>query len=380
MKYRITPPLIGERFEVLYRLQGSEAEALAKAKDICIEQTVEFPEDLLPDGDIRDQIIGQIVDFSPDSKNEFLARISYPVEDAGGTLVQLLNVIFGNISIKPGIRVDSLDLSESILKLFKGPRFGRVGIRELVRAPRRPLLCTALKPMGLSTKDLANQAYQFALGGIDIIKDDHGLGDQPFCPFDERVNRCADAISEANQKSGFHAFYAPSLNFPFEKILEKAHLAKKVDVGGLLVAPALVGFDTMRALAEDDALGLPILSHPSFLGSYTINPSMGISHYSLFGQLNRLAGADATIYPNFGGRFSFSKEECAKIVEGCRAPMKHIAPIFPTPGGGVTMDRIPDMLNVYGRDLIVLIGGGLHRQGNDLVKTSRYFRDLVEKF
>lgn len=379
MKYHINPPLTGERFEVLYRLQGNEVEALAKAKDICIEQTVEFPEDLLPEGDIRDQIIGQIVDFSPCSEDEFLARISYPVEDAGGTLVQFLNVVFGNISIKPGIRVEALDLPESILNLFRGPRLGRDGLRRLLQAPQRPLLCTALKPMGLSTKDLASQAYQFALGGIDIIKDDHGLGNQPFCPYDERVYRCAQAVSDANQKSGFHAIYMPSLNFPSEMLLEKAHLAKEAGVGGFLVAPALIGFDTMRALAENDSLGLPIISHPSFLGSYTIHPSMGISHYALFGQLTRLAGADATIYPNFGGRFSFSKEECTRIVDGCQVPMKHIAPIFPAPGGGMTMDRIPGMLDIYGRDLIVLIGGGLHRQSNDLIKTSRYFRNLVEE-
>ena len=32
-----------ERFSVTYRLFGSEKEARAKAEDICIEQTVEFP-------------------------------------------------------------------------------------------------------------------------------------------------------------------------------------------------------------------------------------------------------------------------------------------------------------------------------------------------
>jgi ribulose-bisphosphate carboxylase large chain len=30
-------------------------------------------------------------------------------------------------------------------------------------------------------------AHACALGGIDIIKDDHGLSDQPFCRYEERV-------------------------------------------------------------------------------------------------------------------------------------------------------------------------------------------------
>ncbi len=48
--------LSGERFQVVYRLVGSEPEVRAQAQDICLEQTVEFPGDLLPAGDIRDQV------------------------------------------------------------------------------------------------------------------------------------------------------------------------------------------------------------------------------------------------------------------------------------------------------------------------------------
>lgn len=37
--------LSGERFNVIYKLTGDEAEARAKADNICIEQTIEFPAD-----------------------------------------------------------------------------------------------------------------------------------------------------------------------------------------------------------------------------------------------------------------------------------------------------------------------------------------------
>ena len=51
-------PISGRRFSVLYRLSGDEREARAKARDICLEQTVEFPEALIPDGVIREQVLG----------------------------------------------------------------------------------------------------------------------------------------------------------------------------------------------------------------------------------------------------------------------------------------------------------------------------------
>lgn len=375
----VTPPLSGERFLVIYHLIGDREEAQIKAWDTCIEQTVEFPYDLLPAGDIPDHIIGRIENLEPIDNTKFEATISYPVEVAGLDLIQLLNVIFGNTSIKPGVRVERIDLSDSMLTQFRGPRFGKEGLRDYLNAPERPLLCTALKPMGLSVKDLAEQAYQFALGGIDIIKDDHGLADQVFSPFDERVQRCADAVNQANQKTGLRAFYMPSLGLRADQLLEKAHFAKQHGAGGLMVPPGLVGFDSMRMLADDDELALPVMMHPAFIGSYVTSPGNGFSHYALFGQVARLAGADATIYPNWGGRFSFSKQECISIVAGSHDPMGDIKPIFPTPGGGMTFERIPEMMEVYGRDVIFLMGGGLHRIADNLVKSSQIMREMVEK-
>jgi ribulose-bisphosphate carboxylase large chain len=378
--YQISPALSGERFQVHYRLTGNEAETREKARDICLEQTVEFPDDLVPDGDIRDQIVGRIESLEPSGEGRFDAVISYLVESAGAELTQFLNVVFGNISIKPGIRVERLELPPGWLRHFKGPRFGREKLREWLAVPDRPLLCTALKPMGLSARDLANYAYQFALGGIDMIKDDHGLADQPFAPFRERVERCAEAVTRANRETGRRCVYMPNVTASADQVLEKALFAKNAGAGALLVAPGLVGFDTMRQLADDDRIGLPIMSHPTLQGSFVTSPDNGISHFVLFGQLARLAGADATIFPSWGGRFAFSRDECRSIAEGVEMPMEHIRSIYCAPGGGMTLQRIPEMLDVYGNDVIFLVGGGLHRHSPDLVENSRYFLQLVSQF
>ncbi|MZP29797.1 ribulose 1,5-bisphosphate carboxylase large subunit [Heliobacterium undosum] len=371
------------RFSVLYRLTGDEATALNKAKDICLEQSVEFPGDLLPEGFIREHIVGRIESFGPATASHetapaYHANISFDVETASGELTQLLNVIFGNISIKPGITVESIDLPDSLLRQFQGPRFGREGLREWLGVPQRPLLFTALKPMGLSSEELAKMAYQCALGGIDIIKDDHGLTNQVFAPFEERVSRCAEAVERANRETGQQCVYVANVTAPMDQLISRARYAKAAGAKGLMVAPALVGLDAMRLLAEDDEIALPIFSHPAFQGSYVTSPGNGIAHPALFGQITRLAGADAVIYPNFGGRFSFSRAECKAIARGTEMPMGAIKPIFPCPGGGMSLEAIPDMLDVYGRDVIFLIGGGLFRHGPDLTENCRYFRQLVE--
>lgn len=94
---------------------------------------------------------------------------------------------------------------------------------------------------------------------------------------------------------------------------------------------------------------------------------------------NRLAGADATIFVNYGGRFSFSQQDCRDIVLGATSPLGSYPPIFPVPAGGMTLAHLPAMSNFYGAQVILLIAGGLYASGPDLAANARRFRREVEK-
>jgi ribulose-bisphosphate carboxylase large chain len=231
--------------------------------------------------------------------------------------------------------------------------------------------------MGLSPKELADQAYKFALGGIDIIKDDHGLTDQVFCPFEERISRCAEAVELANLRTGMHSIYMANVTAGVDRARETAKRAKELGAKALLFCPSLVGFDTLRYLAEDNSLSLPIMVHPSFGGIYATSKDSGIGHGLLYGTIMRLLGADATIYPNFGGRFSFSKHECMDIAHAAGAALGDFPSIFPAPGGGMTPERTEEMLNVYGKDFIILVGAGLHRSGGNLTENAKYLSQML---
>ena len=157
--------------------------------------------------------------------------------------------MWGNASLFPGVRVIDLDLPEPITSKFKGPRFGIAGLRSHFGATTRPLLTTALKPMGSDSKTLAAMAKTLALAGFDLIKDDHSLANQPWSKWRERVEVVSTAVKEANEITGKNCAYAPSLNLPFDQIHEAAHTAKKLGAGSLLVLPGISGFDSLRTLA-----------------------------------------------------------------------------------------------------------------------------------
>lgn len=366
--------LSGKRFFVTYKIRAdSLSHAQERAQDICVEQTVEFPAELVPAHIVAQGMMGKIESLDAASPNFYTAKISYAVEAASGELTQLLNVIFGNISIKPGIQIQDLKLEECLLKFIKGPRFGVVGLRERLNIYNRPMICSALKPMGLSAEDLSVLAGQFAKGGVDLIKDDHGLANQEFSKFEERVEKCQKAIAKNNPES----VYLPNITAPLGQVRERALFAKAQGCKALLISPMLVGWDAVRALSEDNEIDLPIMAHPAFIGSLVTSPENGMTHRVLFGTMMRLMGADISVYPNFGGRFAFSKEECLDIVRGCSEELSGLAPIFPCPGGGMTFQNVPEMLKVYGNDVIYLMGGGLFRRGIDLVQNTRELKSLV---
>ena len=367
----------GDRFAVTYKITGDDA--VKRAEQLAVEQTIEFPAHLVPDDSIREHIIGQVESTSPAAADTTFAKVTYAAESSAYALPQLLNVVFGNTSLQPGIRVIDIELPTSVLSHFRGPRFGRDGLRERVGEPRYPLFCTALKPMGLDPRRLAEQAAEYAEGGFHFVKDDHGLADQPMAPLRERVPPILQAIDNTNARTGGNTLYIPSMNSPAERLEEDVRWVVEQGAGGLMFLPGFCGLDAMRRFAEDDDIALPILAHPAMLGSFVTAADNGIGHGVLFGTLMRLAAADATIYPNFGGRFSFSERACVDIANASASELGHIKPIFPSPGGGMRFDNVPDMIRVYGADVMFLIGGALHDGEEGVTARCRMLIDSVRQ-
>ena len=347
-----------DRIYVTYKFTGEDPKAIAEV--IRAEQTIEFPFELAPAW-IQEEVVGKVEEISSTDKTTHLITISYNPDVTGGELNQFLNVLWGNVSLFPGIKIVDLKLPELFLAKYKGPRFGVNGLRKIFNAPTRPLVSTALKPMGSDAKTLAEMARTLALAGFDLIKDDHSLANQPWATWKERVTLVAGAVREANETTGGKSLYAPSLNLPFDQIADAAHTAKDLGAGALLVLPGITGFDSLRLLAADDSLALPIQGHPAMLGSLVTSKSEGISHGIALGTLMRLAGADISIFPNVGGRFSFTKEQCLDITEKSKEKLGELKPMLVSPAGGMTLERIPEMIDMYGKDCALLIGGALSR-------------------
>lgn len=352
---------------------AAEEDPAEKARGIALEQTVELPGRAISPA-VRERVVGRVDPPRPLGGGRWTVRIDYPLAAIGGELTQLLNLLFGNVSLKDGIRLQGVRWPASLLRELGGPGHGIAGLRRLTAAEGRPLLCTALKPMGSSVAELAEHAYHFALGGIDLIKDDHGLANQPDAPFQARLQACAAAVARANAETGGNSLYLPHVTAGYAELPRRLEAAREVGCRAVLLNPWVTGLDAMRWAR--DQYGLAIMAHPALTGSY-FRSEHGLSPELMLGDLFRLAGADAVIYPNVGGRFGFDAATCAAINDRLRRPLGGLAPAFPTPGGGMDVARAGHWVERYGNDTILLIGGSLYARG-DLTAASRALRAAIE--
>jgi ribulose-bisphosphate carboxylase large chain len=354
------------RLRVTYHLACSSRLAAEQARVIAFEQTVELPADAVPP-EVAARVAGRVESVEAIGRGRSRAVISFDPGAACGDLPQLLNLLFGNISLKTGILIAGLEWPDELLAALSGPRLGIAGLRELTGAHGRPLLCTALKPLGLSAPQLAQLAYGFARAGIDLIKDDHSLADQTTAPFRERVERCQEAVARANSETGGNALYFPNVTSVPSAMSERAGAARRAGCRGVVVNALPAGLGAVGAIA---ATGLAIMSHPSLAGAF-FHSDHGIAPEVLLGDLFRVAGSDAVIYPNVGGRFTFSEATCAAINARLRAPLGLVRPSFPVPAGGIDAARVPHWIERYGADTIFLIGGSLYAEPDPAAAATR---------
>ena len=74
----------GERLRATYDLAFTRGDARERAAAIAVEQTIEFPADLIADDDIRRHVIGRVESVEAISATHSRAVISYASETTGG--------------------------------------------------------------------------------------------------------------------------------------------------------------------------------------------------------------------------------------------------------------------------------------------------------
>jgi 2,3-diketo-5-methylthiopentyl-1-phosphate enolase len=411
-----------------YRYFDEKADFHKKAQSIAVGMTVGSWTDL-PEARKKDmeKHLGQVVRVDVHEPDPHAAagsgeryadiQIAYPDINFSRDLPALLVTVFGKLSMDGRIKLIDLKFSEPFLRAFPGPKFGVAGVRDLLGVRDRPLLMSIFKSViGYNLAELEEQFLRQALGGVDLIKDDEILFENPLTPMEKRVEVCLEAARRAARETGQKLLYATNLTGPTSQLVRQAKKAVACGANALLFNVLAYGFDMLRELAADPDIRVPIVAHPALAGAYYPSPYHGIAAPLLLGKLMRIAGADLVLFPSPYGSVVMPREENLAIKHalvtdrleedylyreqpkdggtdpaastsstglssstGSTDPaVRPFAASFPVPSAGIHPGLVPLILRDFGRDVVVNAGGGVHGHPMGAAAGGKAFRQAID--
>ncbi|MFC1682340.1 type III ribulose-bisphosphate carboxylase [Nanoarchaeota archaeon] len=320
-------------------------------------------------------------------------KIAYPQElFEYDNVPNILSSIAGNImgmkAVK-AIRLEDVAFPKSILKSFKGPRFGVKGVRQLMKVKTRPLVGTIVKPkLGLNTKHHAQSAYESWVGGCDVVKDDENLASQKFNLFEKRLAKTLEMADKAESETGEKKAYLVNVTAETKEMIKRAQLAEKMGSKYVMIDIITSGWAALQTLREAN-FKMALHAHRAMHAAFDRNPNHGISMMVL-ADFARLIGVDQIHIGTGIGKLEGKIQDIREIkqdidqkqVKATHKRLKQnwqkIKPTLGVSSGGLHPGHVPFLMKNLGRDLVIQAGGGVHGHPQGTVAGAKAMRQAVE--
>ncbi|MFP3985052.1 MAG: type III ribulose-bisphosphate carboxylase [Candidatus Bathyarchaeia archaeon] len=308
-------------------------------------------------------------------------RIAYPVElfeldNMPNILSSVAGNVFGLDALK-NLRLNDVQLPSRIVKSFKGPKYGIAGIRKLLKVSDRPLVGTIIKPkLGLKTKDHAEVAYEAWVGGCDVVKDDENLSSQQFNPFKDRATKTLESRDKAEAETGENKVYMVNVTAETNQMVERAQFIE--DHGGRYIMVDIItcGFSALQTLRNQN-FNLVIHAHRAGHATFTKNSKHGIS-MRVIAKVSRIIGVDQLHVGTAVGKMSEGKEEVLENCDALKTEMDGLKPVLPVASGGLHPSLVPALIDIFGKDVVIQAGGGIHGHRAGTVAGAKAMRQAVD--
>lgn len=307
-----------------------------------------------------------------------LLKVAYPLDLwEEGNFPQLLSGMAGNIFGMKGVsrlRLIDATLPGEYIRHFRGPQHGMEGVRDILGIKGRPLTGAVPKPkIGFSAKEHAEVGYETWMGGFDFVKDDENLSSQTFNRFEKRVEYLTRLRERAEKETGETKDAFINITAEVEQMKKRADLLHENGWRYCMIDVVVVGFSAMQTIRDHlEDLGLAIHAHRAMHAAFTRDPGHGISMQFL-AKAMRLLGVNNLHTGTAVGKLVGSRDEVSALADLLRKRNVEgddqllldqdwggIRTVFPTSSGGLHPGLVPDVLDIYGEELVLLVSGGIH--------------------
>ncbi|WP_139365070.1 ribulose-bisphosphate carboxylase large subunit family protein [Litchfieldia alkalitelluris] len=288
-------------------------------------------------------------------------KVSFPLHNFGPSIPNLLTAVAGNLyelQELSGLRLMDLELPRAFSQVYKGPKFGIKGTRELTGVEGRPIIGTIVKPsVGLSMGELQKMVENLALAGLDFIKDDELNANPPYAPLEKKVEAVMDAVNRAADKTGKKLMYAFNITGDIDELKRNHDLV--VNAGGNCVMVSINSIGIAGLTYLNKFSEVPIHGHRNQWGMLTRSPYLGMD-FKVYQKLCRLAGADHLHVNGLNGKFYESNQSVVNAIKSCVTPLLSGYETMPVVSNGQWAGTVePTYSSTETVDLMHLAGGGI---------------------
>jgi ribulose-bisphosphate carboxylase large chain len=244
----------------------------------------------------------------------------------------------------------ALDLPQSYLQHYLGPRSGVAGVRELVGVSDGPLFGSIIKPnIGLDPAQSAAVVRILAEAGFNFIKDDEICVSPSLCPLGERVAAIARVLEDYMDRTGRAVMYAANVTSDFSVLGKAAETALQAGARCLMIDPFCTGLSAVDYLRRN--FDAPLYAHRVGYGLFCLSPNLRIE-FSVFTGLFRLLGTDFSHVGGIWGKSEASRRKTAELLDILRGSARQ-AEAWPVVTG-ISLDNMADYFKFYGDDTLFM--------------------------
>lgn len=297
--------------------------------------------------------------------------VEYELGSEEGSYATLLSTVAGMLPFFPGVELVDVRPHITLAGYLRalGPALGASELWRRLKAAG-PLVGYILKPPHLSLPEQSRRMAEMICSGAHIVKDDDlALGDS-FNAI-RRIKVLGPVLKKATRDRNCPAVLFVYASGEAGDVLKTASVANGMSGEvGLMLAPALTGFDTV-ARVRSHFPNLLIAVHPAFMQPYI--------SYGALALLSRLAGADLVVLPAPGSfALDFNSEDARGVLLIAAEEMGNISPSVIGFGGGINPVTLSKILAELGAEIAVLIGSWA-AAGPDIKDQLAAIRDVVAR-
>lgn len=332
------------------------------------------------------------------SENEGFVWVAYPVEHFDAkNILQFQSSVLGNIfgmGILTGLYVADISFPHRYQKIFEGPALGLNGIRKYLKVDDRPLVGTIVKPkVGLAPKEFAEVAYKAWVNGLDLVKDDENLVDQDFCRWRERFDLTFEALDRAEKETGEKKVYSVNItDSSLERMLERLDYVKERGHRTVMIDVYIMGLGLVNEVVRE-AKKKKIWIHGHRAGYAAHHRGDFGVNFQIYEKFYRLIGVDQLHVGTGVGKMGdsplevkrlrdvaveFELKELPYLLSLSMEFTPEIKPMFPIASGGLHPGHVDALTVIFGKDVIIQAGGGVHGHPRGTEKGAKAMRAAAE--